>query len=81
MSNEPQPMTRAEFIDFLTEFARSARTTPDKWENDSLESYLEACAAWLADSDKVYRNWGKPLPDDGPWNLVADMLQAGRIYE
>lgn len=75
------PMTRSEFIAFLTEFARTARTTPERWENDTLESYLEACAAWLEDSDGYYENWGLPLPEDGPWNLVADMLQAGRVYE
>jgi hypothetical protein len=50
------------------------------WENDSLPRYLEALAAWLHDCEGYYQNQGRTIPDD-PWKLLADALQAAKIYE
>lgn len=53
-----------------------------KWENDTVFSYLQAMAGWLADADGFYRNIGENLDTAEPsWQLFADMLQAAACYE
>jgi len=62
----------------LVEFVRSLRfdllNAPQEWENDTLESYLEAISAWLADVDDVG-------VDVSGLRLVARILAVGVIYE
>lgn len=50
------------------------------WENGDLHSYLEAFAAWLADSDGYYGNLYEATPRNG-WEVVNDALRAATIYE
>jgi hypothetical protein len=53
-----------------------------KWENDSAYAFLQALAAWLQDADGFYANRQIELDTRQPsWQLLADMLQAGRHYE
>ncbi|WP_420851969.1 DUF7660 family protein [Paenibacillus allorhizoplanae] len=44
------------------------------WENQTLESFLEAMAAWLNDSNDA--NSKTPT-----WSLLATSLLAGKAYE
>ncbi|MGW6280320.1 DUF7660 family protein [Kribbella sp. NPDC055071] len=52
----------------------------EPWENPLTHQYLEAFAAWLADSDGYYVNQGRVPPGNG-WEIVNDALQAATIYE
>ena len=47
---------------------------PDEIENLTLDSYLEAMAAWLEGYQKKY---DEPLT----WELVTRMIRAASIYE
>jgi hypothetical protein len=47
---------------------------PERWENPSLERYLEAMQAWLS-------AFGGRLGDKPSWNVVSEMLEAAKIYE
>lgn len=51
------------------------------WTNAELSAFLEASAAWLADSDGYYAARGEEARDLSPWRLFADMLMAARFYE
>ncbi|MCQ4045890.1 hypothetical protein ACFOSC_17280 [Streptantibioticus rubrisoli] len=53
----------------------------DKWENPTLERYLEALASWLAVSPNWYRNFGQEMPTGGDWTLFARALSAAVVYE
>ncbi len=44
------------------------------WENPTLERYLEAMAAWLGAHEM-----GKMK--EPSWELMCEMLEAGKIYE
>ena len=48
------------------------------WENDTIESFLEAAKAWAIDS-KFGTNQG--LSDSSPWKKCAAFLYSGKIYE
>ncbi|MGW0485842.1 DUF7660 family protein [Nonomuraea sp. NPDC003214] len=51
------------------------------WENDRLERFLDALAAWIRASPGYYTNTGRPVPDDASWSFFANALGAATIYE
>ncbi|MCY1311870.1 hypothetical protein D9M70_622320 [compost metagenome] len=53
----------------------------ESWENQDLENFLEAVAAWSAEMDTFYANQGKEAPKDVNWTFFAEMLFAAKIYE
>lgn len=72
---------RQALAQFILKLAEDLRQHPDRWENVDLGSYLEAMAAWLEDMDGYYANKGMRAPDVPSWGLLAEVLQAARIYE
>ena len=62
--------------DFIDELRSSLSTSPELWENVTLERYLEAMAAWVRDSG----NYLSQEPNSN-WRLVAMILAAARVYE
>lgn len=72
---------RQALAQFIIKLAEDLRQHPDRWENGDLGSYLEAMAAWLEDMDGYYANKGMRVPDVPSWELLAEILQAARIYE
>lgn len=53
----------------------------DEWENPTLESYLEALAAWINDSGGWYKNFNQEMPPNGDWTHFARALSAAVVYE
>ncbi|MGW0557114.1 DUF7660 family protein [Streptomyces sp. NPDC002926] len=43
----------------------------DDWENSTLESYLEALAAWINDSPGWYKNSDQEMPPNGNWTFFC----------
>ncbi len=53
-----------------------------KWDNSNLGSFLEALSAWVDHCDGYYTNTGSDInPDSATWQILADALQAAKIYE
>jgi hypothetical protein len=73
--------SREDFVAFVRALSNDLRDNRASWENASLERYLEALGAWVADMDGYYINQGKPAPKLPDWKVVADMLMAARLYE
>lgn len=63
-----------EFIDLLIDDHRAESST---WQNHSIESYLEAAAAWARDS----RGQDGGISEDAAWRTFATFLYCGKIYE
>jgi hypothetical protein len=61
----------------LAAFVRALRddlgAAPSEWQNLTLPAFLDAVAAWLADSES--------LPATADWRALAQILYAGKIYE
>ena len=73
--------SRAELVEFIRELAIDLRDKPDGWENDSLESYLEALAAWTQDMEGYLANAGRDPTAEASWRIFGEMLIAARVYE
>ena len=73
--------TREDLARFLQEALSDLQNRPEEWENDTLERFLEAWAAWVEDLPGWYANRGETMPDQPDWNLLANMVMAARVYE
>ena len=76
-----QVQTREDFIRLVKGLAQDFESSPETWENPTLNQYLEAIAAWTADSDGYFANRVETAPDSPSWRLFALILQAAKIYE
>jgi hypothetical protein len=66
--------TREDAVRLLHDLQISLRQAPEDWENSTLDRYLEAMTAWL-------ESGGMQNTKTASWDLVCDMLSAGKIYE
>ncbi|MEV0642842.1 hypothetical protein AB0I77_49670 [Streptomyces sp. NPDC050619] len=73
--------TREDLARFLQEALSDLQNRPEEWENDTLDRFLEAWAAWVEDLPGWYANRGEGMPDQPDWNLLASMVMAARVYE
>jgi hypothetical protein len=73
--------TREDLVAFLKDFSASYRDDRKSWENDNLESFLSALAAWAEDMEGYYLNQGRPTPKTPEWKTFAEMLMAAKYYE
>ncbi|MDB5051397.1 MAG: hypothetical protein JWO30_4468 [Fibrobacteres bacterium] len=76
-----QVKTKKDLVDFIRNLIEDLQKNKSTWENPTLETYLEAMAAWIEDSDGYYLNQNRPVPIEPTWNNVADMLIAAKMYE
>lgn len=73
--------TKEDFIHFVKLLAQKFNEEPEKWENKTVDSYLEALANWTEDMDGYYQNIQMPIPENINWKVFADMLIAASMYE
>jgi len=73
--------TREDLAAFVLALRDDLTTGGSRWENATLDSYLEALASWCADMPGWFENAGRTMPGQPDWNLVAQMLLAASIYE
>ncbi|MFC9343605.1 hypothetical protein ACFT0G_31155 [Streptomyces sp. NPDC057020] len=76
-----EPHSREELVTFLRDLHKEFRARGHEWENDTLDNFLEALAAWVLDSPGAYRNMGEQIPPDGDWAFMARALYAATLYE
>lgn len=73
--------TRKDFISFVRLLVKDFKENPTEWENNNLESFLEALATWVQDMDGYFQNQGLSVPQHADWKLFAQMLMAAKMYE
>jgi hypothetical protein len=73
--------TREDLIRFLKELSKEYKQAPNSWENDTLQSFLQALAAWTEDMQEYYINQNRRVPLTPEWKTFAQMLAAARYYE
>lgn len=74
-------LTRKDFSKFVIALKKDLEVDLIGWENASLESFLEALAAWAEDMDGYYQIRNLDIPIQPSWELVAEMLLAAKTYE
>lgn len=81
-SNDPNAVdSREDLAAHILRLRADLLENAGKWENATLERYLEALAAWIKASPNWYRNFDQPMPPDGNWTLFARALSAAVVYE
>ena len=68
----------ATFLAFVSALAADRRKKPEAWENDSVETFLEAAVAWAEDTGMGAT---QGLSEASPWKRAAVFLYCGKIYE
>ena len=73
--------TREDLAAFVSLLLEDCEANADEWQNSDLPSFLEAMAAWIQDMDRYYDAERLDMEKLTPWRLIADILEASRIYE
>lgn len=73
--------SREDLVGFVRDLVSDLRTWPGEWENNRLETYLEAVAAWVEDMEGYYQNRGEVAPQEPNWKLFGEILLAAKFYE
>lgn len=80
--NTDEVTTREDLVAFIVKLRVSLLENPQEWENNDLDSFLAAFAAFMSDIDGYYRNWGIDIDATQPsWRLFADALAGASVYE
>ena len=75
-------MTRIEFIEFLKEFREDLITNKSKWENKTLEDFLEAMESYAEDVQGFYDNMKMDIDANVPtWENFMTIMKGASIYE
>ena len=72
---------KEDFVCFVELLTQDLRDNPEKWENKTLVSYLEAMSSWTEDMEGYYKNTNQTMPQDINWKIFADILMAATMYE
>ncbi|QDQ25894.1 hypothetical protein FNU76_05750 [Chitinimonas arctica] len=73
--------SRDDFIEFVDALRLDLSTNRTKWQNASLDDFLEALSAWVQDMDGYYLNNNLPIPTSPEWKTIAEMMLAAKFYE
>ncbi len=66
------------FFDFVKTLINDRKTSPDSWENDSIETYLAAALEW---GKTTQMGQSQGLSGEPSWKTFAVFLYCGKIYE
>lgn len=66
--------TKQDLSQFVGALCADLATHPERWENPTLDCFLEAMEAWIEDT-------GQPPTDPPTWKTFADILIAAMNYE
>ncbi|AFM39427.1 hypothetical protein Desaci_0359 [Desulfosporosinus acidiphilus SJ4] len=70
-----------DLVRFIRELRVDLISNSITWENPTLERYLEAMQAWLNDIDGWEKNLNIDISKFTPWQLIAHILLASKMYE
>jgi hypothetical protein len=73
--------TKEDFIFFLEKMIQDLHENPKTWENNSLDTFLDAMKSWVEDMDNYYINVEQPVPTNVSWKIFSEILTASKIYE
>lgn len=72
---------KEDFVEFIRLLIVDLQENPNGWENQTLESYLEAIASWTEDMEGYYQNNNIEIPQNINWKAFANILMAAKMYE
>jgi hypothetical protein len=73
--------TKQDLGQFIAALRADLATNPERWENPTLDRFLQAMEAWIADMEGYYKNSGQAPADPPTWKTFGDILIAAAMYE
>ncbi|MBO9658125.1 MAG: hypothetical protein J7527_04805 [Chitinophagaceae bacterium] len=74
--------SRESFIEFIELLHADLNQNKEKWENSTLETFLETLAQYAKDIQGYYDYSTPGINADTPsWKVFADMLIGASVYE
>jgi hypothetical protein len=73
--------SREDLVEFVRGLRDEHRAEPSRWESNDLGGFLDALAAWIADSPGYWANRGELVPEQPDWGWVTLALRAATGYE
>lgn len=74
-------ITKEDLADFLSGLREELTNNPGEWENQTLESFLDAMESWIRAIDDYSRNTGDIETLNPSWKTFAKILCAAKVYE
>jgi hypothetical protein len=72
--------TREDLAAFVAALRQDLIEGPAGWENESLDRFLAAAAAWLDDADGFFLNRGEAVPTAPSWRFLGQLFLAAWQY-
>lgn len=81
ISKIDQVQTKESLADFIGSLKAELLSSPQEWENKTLEEFLESMEAWVRVIDSYAKNMGDVEVLTPSWKTFAKILCAAKIYE
>lgn len=76
-----QVQSKEDLAEFIMKLRDDLRVNAESWDNQNLDQFLEAMAAWVSAMDFWAKNKGIPQVESPSWKMIAQILYAAKIYE
>lgn len=73
--------TKEDLADFVSGLREELKKSPDEWENQTLDRYLDAMESWIRVIDAYSKNTGDIEALSPSWKTFAKILCAAKVYE
>ena len=73
--------TRQDLGQFVGALRADLAANPERWENPTLDRFLEAMEAWIEGMENYYRNTSQSPAEPPTWKTFGDILMAATMYE
>lgn len=73
--------SREDLAEFVRALGADLADGERQWENDRLDTYLDAVASWTEDMPGFFMNEGRDMDEEPKWRLFAFILLAATMYE
>lgn len=73
--------SKEDFIEFVQFLRNDLLSNKQRWENVTLEDYLDGIENWVESMEEYYEHMKVEIPKDINWRVFADILMAASIYE
>ena len=81
MEKHSQIQSREDLAQFIAMLREDLKNNPNLWENQDLDSFLDAMHSWVEEMEGYYKNHNRVIPDPPTWQVFGDILMGSRIYE
>lgn len=78
----PLVSNKKDFIDFIDRLSDDFLYNKSGWENDTIDTFLNAFSRYTNDIEGLYKNMNIAIDPNIPsWQLLADIFMGSKYYE